>query len=82
MTEILDLVGASKYLKLTKNTVYKYARLGQIPSFKLGKQWRFKQDVLDAWLDKQMNLRTPVEKKETSSSDKKRAPKSKKQVAS
>ena len=53
-SQIMTLKEVAKYLGLHVMTVYKLTRQGQIPSAKIGGQWRFKQDVLDAWLDARM----------------------------
>ena len=53
-SQIMTLKEVAKYLGLHVMTVYKLTRQGHIPSAKIGGQWRFKQDVLDAWLDGQM----------------------------
>jgi excisionase family DNA binding protein len=42
------------YLRLNERTVLKLAADGAIPGVRLGNQWRFKQTVIDAWLDDQM----------------------------
>ncbi|UCC96268.1 MAG: helix-turn-helix domain-containing protein, partial [Candidatus Omnitrophota bacterium] len=31
---------------------------GELPSFKVGGQWRFKKDLLDAWIEKKVNTKT------------------------
>ena len=54
VSQIMTLKDVAKYLGLHVMTVYKLTRQGHIPSAKIGGQWRFKQDVLDAWLDAQM----------------------------
>lgn len=38
------------YLKLNPITVYRYAAQGKIPGFKVGSSWRFKKEILDAWV--------------------------------
>jgi excisionase family DNA binding protein len=40
----------AKYLKLSKTTVYRWARRGYIPSIKIAGKWMFSRDSLDAWL--------------------------------
>ena len=50
MMEVLDLPGASEYLKLAHSTLYKYLQNGVIPGFKVGRVWRFKRSVLDDWM--------------------------------
>ncbi|MDD5085432.1 MAG: helix-turn-helix domain-containing protein [Candidatus Omnitrophica bacterium] len=47
--EILTLKEVSEYLRVHPATVYKMARVGEIPCFKLGKSWRFRKDSIDEW---------------------------------
>lgn len=48
--EVLDLDGACEFLKIAKPTLYKYARTGAIPAFKVGRIWRFHKASLDDWV--------------------------------
>jgi excisionase family DNA binding protein len=45
------------YLRVDKYTVYRLVSSGKIPGFKVGRQWRFKQSILERWLKKNMNIR-------------------------
>lgn len=45
---------AARYLRLNYMTVYKLAQRGVIPASKVGGNWRFKKDILDEWLVRQM----------------------------
>jgi excisionase family DNA binding protein len=47
---IIELAG---YLKIPKSTLYKLVRSGSVPCVKVGKQWRFHKDAIDAWLTQQ-----------------------------
>ena len=58
--QIMTLREVAQYLGLHVMTVYKLTRGGQMPAAKIGGQWRFKRDVLDEWLDRQMHRRTPA----------------------
>lgn len=48
--EILTLEEVAVYLKAGKRTVYRLAKQGDIPSFKLGGTWRFRRNELDRWI--------------------------------
>jgi excisionase family DNA binding protein/PAS domain S-box-containing protein len=48
--EILDLVQASKVLKLSKETVRRLARNGDLPASRLGHKWYFIRNQLLEWL--------------------------------
>lgn len=53
MTEILTFEETRKYLRVHRMTLYRLAQEGKIPASKVGRQWRFKKDKLDRWLDEQ-----------------------------
>ena len=53
--QIMTLREVAKYLGLHAMTVYKLTREGRMPAAKIGGQWRFKKDILDAWLLDRMN---------------------------
>lgn len=48
--EILTLDEVAVCLKAGKITVYRLARKGEIPAFKLGGTWRFRRSDLDRWI--------------------------------
>ena len=52
--EILTLEEVATYLRLTPQTIYKWAQEKRIPAAKLGKEWRFRKSIIDRWLDDQM----------------------------
>jgi excisionase family DNA binding protein len=52
MTDIMTAQELSAYLKITTTTIYKLAQQGEIPSFKVGSEWRFKRELIDRWLEK------------------------------
>ena len=39
----------AKHLKLHEYTIRRLSRIGKIPSFKAGGQWRFRKDDIDNW---------------------------------
>lgn len=47
--EILTLQEVSGYLKSSKDTIYRMAQRGDIPCFKVGKNWRFSKERLNSW---------------------------------
>ena len=53
-TEILTLEEVAAYLRLTPQTIYKWAQERRIPAAKLGKEWRFRKSTVDRSLDDQM----------------------------
>lgn len=52
----LSIDEVAKYLGLTVSTVYRLVKRGAIPGFKVGGQWRFTQDNLEAWIVDRMTI--------------------------
>lgn len=50
---IMTVNELAKYLRLHEQTVYKMAKEGRVPAYKVGNRWRFKKDTIDSWLRKQ-----------------------------
>jgi excisionase family DNA binding protein len=57
MADILTLPELAKYLKTSRDTIYRKAQKGMIPAVKFGKEWRFPKDVIDEWLRKEAKSR-------------------------
>ena len=45
----------ANYLKIDKFTVYRLVAQKRL-TFKVGNQWRFKKELLEAWLRKNMSI--------------------------
>ncbi len=54
-TQIMTPKEAAKYLGFHLVTVYRLLKKREVPATKIGGQWRFKKDILDAWLTSRMN---------------------------
>ena len=52
--EILTIDEVATYLRLTPQTIYKWAQEKRIPAVKLGKEWRFRRSIIDRWFDDQL----------------------------
>lgn len=39
----------AKYLKMQPQTIYQWAQTGKIPAAKIGREWRFRKDLIDLW---------------------------------
>ncbi len=48
---ILTLPDVARLLRVAEKTVYTMAQKSQLPAFKVGGQWRFKQSDLDHWIE-------------------------------
>lgn len=66
-TEILSLEEMSRYLKVSKQVIYKLVQRGKIPSFKLGRRLRFRKSKVDSWIDKGEQERSKKARKRNSS---------------
>ena len=53
---LLSTAQVAEYLKVDKFTVYRLVTQKNIPAFKVGNQWRFDREMIDAWLLKNSNL--------------------------
>lgn len=40
-----------KYLGIGKDTVYKWIDKHGMPAHRMGRQWKFKKDQVDAWVE-------------------------------
>jgi excisionase family DNA binding protein len=52
MEELLTLKELSKYLKVSRPTLYKMVENGKIPALKIANQWRFKKADIAEWVEK------------------------------
>jgi excisionase family DNA binding protein len=41
------------YLRMKPVTIYKHAKAGKLPCFKVGANWRFKKSTIDSWIAEQ-----------------------------
>ena len=48
--EILTVVEVARFLRVPKSTVYKLARVGELPASKIGKHWRFLRRDIHEWM--------------------------------
>ncbi len=46
---------AAEYLQLSRETLYKYAQSGRVPTRKVGRHWRFSRSVLDDWMNNRLS---------------------------
>ena len=45
-SQIMTVEEVAAFLKLSKITVYKLVKKGQIPGFRVGNSWRFRKDKI------------------------------------
>jgi excisionase family DNA binding protein len=48
--EILTVMDVAQFLRVPKSTVYKLARVGELPASKIGKHWRFLRRDIHEWM--------------------------------
>jgi len=53
MTRLLTVAEVSDYLQLNPRTVLRMAQSGEIPAAKIARQWRFRPELLESWLESQ-----------------------------
>ncbi len=53
LNEIMTIQEVARYLSLHELTVRRLAREGELPAFKIGRQWRVKKSILDRWIERQ-----------------------------
>ena len=58
-TNMLTIAEVAKYLKLHELTVRRLAREGELPAFKVGRQWRIKRDLLEEWIAERSGKGSP-----------------------
>ncbi|ACR12484.1 helix-turn-helix domain-containing protein [Teredinibacter turnerae] len=47
---ILTIKDVADYLKVNERTIYRLAASGDLPGFKVGNSWRFKQSELEQYI--------------------------------
>ncbi len=57
---IMTVHNVAKYLRLSEAKIYRMARTGGIPAFRIGKTWRFNKRSIDEWIREKTEL-TAVE---------------------
>lgn len=59
---LMDIAQVAEYLQMNKMTIYKLAREGKIPAFKVASEWRFKKELIEEWLMNQLKGKPEFEK--------------------
>jgi excisionase family DNA binding protein len=53
----MTLEEVATFLRVHPSTIYRLLRLGHIPAFKLGSDWRFRRESIEDWLMQQESSR-------------------------
>jgi excisionase family DNA binding protein len=52
MDKWLTLEQIADYLQMSTSSIYKKVQANKIPAYKVGRQWRFKKEEIDAWVER------------------------------
>ena len=52
----LTIEDVARRLQINASTIYRLVHQGILPGFKIGGQWRFSEDMLEAWIVEQTTL--------------------------
>ena len=67
--KILTTQEAAAYLGLAIDTIYKKARVGELPAARIGRSWRFPKDLIDQWIRERAKERSGAWKYEKKGED-------------
>lgn len=59
---IMTVPEVAEYLRVHPITVYRLAREGKIPGFKIGFDWRFNSETLERWIKQKGERRSSARK--------------------
>ncbi len=48
--DVFTVQELATYLRMKPVTIYKHAKTGKLPCFKVGANWRFKKSTIDRWI--------------------------------
>jgi len=52
MDKLLTAAEVAQLLRIHPSTLYRFLRLRSIPAFRIGGDWRFKQEEVEKWIKK------------------------------
>ena len=47
---VFTIQSLAGFLQIDEKTVYRMAQSGELPGFKVRRQWRFKREDIDGWI--------------------------------
>ena len=53
---LLTVKEVATFLAVTERTVYRLVKDHRLPAYKVGGQWRFKVDLIEAWMRREQAL--------------------------
>lgn len=57
MSGFMTVQEVADYLRLNKQKVYKLCQKGKLPAYKFGREWRYKKERIDQWVEEQDTYR-------------------------
>ena len=54
---VLTIPEVSEYLRVSRQTIYRMLRRGDIPAFRIGGDWRFNIEDLEHWIGRESRAR-------------------------
>ncbi len=66
---LMTVKDVATYLAVTERTVYRLVKDRKLPAYKVGGQWRFKADMIEAWMQKDGALESLAESSSEPASD-------------
>ena len=54
--DVMDIKTLARYLGMGRSKIYGLIRLKRIPASRIGRQYRFSKDLVDAWLKERLIL--------------------------
>lgn len=52
-TGFMTVKEVAEYLRLTKQKVYRLSQEGELPAYKFAREWRYKKERIDQWIEEQ-----------------------------
>ena len=62
---IMTVPEVAEYLRISETKVYRLVKQHRIPVARIGKAWRFRKDLLDAWLSQTTEASMKIDAKST-----------------
>jgi excisionase family DNA binding protein len=53
-TPVLTVGEVAKYLHVHPTTIYRLLKMRKLPGFRVGSDWRFNLETIEAWMQQQM----------------------------
>ena len=60
MADLLTTKELQEILNIDRTTIYRMAESGRVPAVKVGNQWRFPKQQIEAWLQRQAVATLPI----------------------